>query len=467
MVVDPAIRRRRVAAVSRRRRAGLRARLARPGGHRRRRVLAVAHLRRDRVDASWPRTLPGEGGRAGRHVRGAHGSVHRYRAAGSAARCTSPMSHEASSVPTASSARACPSRPASRRRCGRVAPTTWWWRSSATARSRTGAFHEAMNLAGLWRLPILFVCENNHYAEFTETATQHRAPVVRARPCIRFRRCAAIDGNDVVAVARRHVISSSAAPPVRPISRRGRHLSLAWALRRRSSSIPRPDVHADAARVRSGRARARSCSSASGWQMRDEAVDAVGRRRDRECDRRCRGRRLRPGMPTHRVRHLSTPSRRRGARRGPRCRRRSAVPRHGRGARGVADRARGQRRRLGGRHRRRRRRQHLRRHARLVESLSAPRVLDTPISETAIVGLAVGGGDGRHPAGGRDHVHGLHRRVPRRHHEPGGQAAVHDRRRRHHAARRSERRSAPVDRRGRSTRRASRRCSRTSPGWSW
>src|SRR5438445_9772228 len=30
-----------------------------------------------------------------------------------------------------------------------------------------GAFHEALNLAVVWRLPVIFVCENNQYMEYT------------------------------------------------------------------------------------------------------------------------------------------------------------------------------------------------------------------------------------------------------------------------------------------------------------
>ena len=34
-----------------------------------------------------------------------------------------------------------------------------------------GAFHEALNLAAVWRLPVLFVCENNLYMEYTPIAS--------------------------------------------------------------------------------------------------------------------------------------------------------------------------------------------------------------------------------------------------------------------------------------------------------
>ncbi|HYH48578.1 MAG TPA: pyruvate dehydrogenase complex E1 component subunit beta [Acidimicrobiia bacterium] len=39
-----------------------------------------------------------------------------------------------------------------------------------------GAFHEAANLAAVWDLPVIFCCENNHYAEFSLTDDQHPAP---------------------------------------------------------------------------------------------------------------------------------------------------------------------------------------------------------------------------------------------------------------------------------------------------
>jgi 2-oxoisovalerate dehydrogenase E1 component len=63
-----------------------------------------------------------------------------------------------------------------------------------------GAFHEALNLAAVWKLPIVFFCENNGYAEFSPASTQHAASLeLRAAGYgIPF---VAVDGNDVVATA--------------------------------------------------------------------------------------------------------------------------------------------------------------------------------------------------------------------------------------------------------------------------
>lgn len=62
-----------------------------------------------------------------------------------------------------------------------------------------GTFHEAINLAALWRLPIIFFCENNHYAEFSAAEGQHPVPLATraAGYGVTF---AAVDGNDVQAV---------------------------------------------------------------------------------------------------------------------------------------------------------------------------------------------------------------------------------------------------------------------------
>lgn len=63
-----------------------------------------------------------------------------------------------------------------------------------------GAFHEAANLAGLWKLPLIFFCENNLYGEGTPQSKQ--APV--ADLSIRAEGYAfpgvIVDGNDVLAV---------------------------------------------------------------------------------------------------------------------------------------------------------------------------------------------------------------------------------------------------------------------------
>src|SRR5690349_18217499 len=42
-----------------------------------------------------------------------------------------------------------------------------------------GAFHEAVNLAAIWALPVVFFCENNGYAEFSAASAQHAAPLER------------------------------------------------------------------------------------------------------------------------------------------------------------------------------------------------------------------------------------------------------------------------------------------------
>ncbi|QBJ96900.1 2-oxoisovalerate dehydrogenase [Rhodococcus sp. ABRD24] len=64
----------------------------------------------------------------------------------------------------------------------------------------TGAFHEAVNLAALWKLPVIFLCENNGFSEFSATADQHPVPIA-ARAAGYGLDVVTLPGNDVEAVA--------------------------------------------------------------------------------------------------------------------------------------------------------------------------------------------------------------------------------------------------------------------------
>lgn len=63
-----------------------------------------------------------------------------------------------------------------------------------------GAFHEGLNMASIWKLPVLFVCENNRYA--TEVAFAYSAgnPSVAVRGQAYGIPAVEVDGNDVLAV---------------------------------------------------------------------------------------------------------------------------------------------------------------------------------------------------------------------------------------------------------------------------
>ena len=64
-----------------------------------------------------------------------------------------------------------------------------------------GAFHEALNLAAIWALPALLVCENNLYAEFTASSEMSRRTSVADSAAAAYGvQAERIDGNDVEAV---------------------------------------------------------------------------------------------------------------------------------------------------------------------------------------------------------------------------------------------------------------------------
>jgi pyruvate dehydrogenase E1 component alpha subunit len=65
-----------------------------------------------------------------------------------------------------------------------------------------GAVHEAMNMAAIWDLPVVYVCENNLYAASTPVSTAFKVPDLAGRAAAYGLPGVAVDGNDVEAVYR-------------------------------------------------------------------------------------------------------------------------------------------------------------------------------------------------------------------------------------------------------------------------
>jgi TPP-dependent pyruvate/acetoin dehydrogenase alpha subunit len=70
-----------------------------------------------------------------------------------------------------------------------------------------GAFHEAANLAAIWDLPVLLVCENNLYSEFSDSRRMARVASVAERAAAYGIPAQGVDGNDIDAV---HAAASEA-----------------------------------------------------------------------------------------------------------------------------------------------------------------------------------------------------------------------------------------------------------------
>jgi 2-oxoisovalerate dehydrogenase E1 component len=82
----------------------------------------------------------------------------------------------------------------------------------------TGAFHEGATLAGSWRVPVVLLCENNQFSEFTATPQGDGGPALEHRARAYGLDFARLDGNDVtdVALAMRDIVGRlrTGGPPV-------------------------------------------------------------------------------------------------------------------------------------------------------------------------------------------------------------------------------------------------------------
>ncbi|HEY6001644.1 MAG TPA: thiamine pyrophosphate-dependent dehydrogenase E1 component subunit alpha [Anaeromyxobacter sp.] len=68
--------------------------------------------------------------------------------------------------------------------------------------SNEGTFHESLNIAALWSLPVLFCCENNDWAQFTPQSRYMKVEGVARRADSYGMPGVSVDGSDVLAVRR-------------------------------------------------------------------------------------------------------------------------------------------------------------------------------------------------------------------------------------------------------------------------
>jgi len=65
---------------------------------------------------------------------------------------------------------------------------------------QAGPFHESLNIASLWQLPVIFICENNGYAEFTPLSTHTKVERLAQHAKTYAIPASTVDGNDLFAV---------------------------------------------------------------------------------------------------------------------------------------------------------------------------------------------------------------------------------------------------------------------------
>lgn len=65
---------------------------------------------------------------------------------------------------------------------------------------QTGTFHESLNIASLWQLPVIFICENNGYAEFTPLSSHTNIERLSQHADTYGIPKVVVDGNDVAAI---------------------------------------------------------------------------------------------------------------------------------------------------------------------------------------------------------------------------------------------------------------------------
>lgn len=129
-----------------------------------------------------------------------------------------------------------------------------------------GAFHEALNLAAIWHLPVVFVCENNLYGEYTPIQRSMLVTDIHKRATAYGLPGVQVDGMDVCAV-------ESAIAEAVERARQGEGPSLVEAKTYRFSGHSRGDP-----------AKYRAPGELEHWQGRDPIIIAEQQLREAGCD---------------------------------------------------------------------------------------------------------------------------------------------------------------------------------------
>ena len=174
-----------------------------------------------------------------------------------------------------------------------------------------GAFHEALNIASIWKLPVIFVCENNQYAMSMSIARSTAVANVAERASAYGMPSSVVDGNDFAAVAEASFAATDRARARRGADAdRGQDLSHArpFALRPQPLPLARGDRGLEGAR--SDRA-LRGGNRGAGPRVRARGSRRSRPRSKRKWPRRSPPRAPVPGLrsPTSRATSIRRPRR--------------------------------------------------------------------------------------------------------------------------------------------------------------
>ncbi len=100
-----------------------------------------------------------------------------------------------------------------------------------------GAFHEALNMASIWKLPVVFVCENNKYGMSVSTERSTAVKNIADRAVAYAMPGVTVDGNSLSDVAEASHRASSARGPARANAHRVQDLSPSRPFQERSQPL--------------------------------------------------------------------------------------------------------------------------------------------------------------------------------------------------------------------------------------